>query len=415
VSSHVEAAVADAFREEWGRIVATLIRMTRDWDLAEECAQDAFALALERWARDGVPRRPGAWLTTTARNRALDRCRRGATEATKLQELAVLSSPEEHEDEGDESGVSDDRLRLIFTCCHPALPLEARVALTLRTLAGLTIDEIARAFLVAEPTMAKRLVRAKSKIRNAGIPYRVPPAHLLPERTGGVLAVLYLLFNEGYVATAGPDLVRQALCTEAIRLTRTLATLMPDEPEALGLLALMLLHHARRDGRVDDAGDLVTLEEQDRSRWDASEIEEGLGVLDAALRHDSAGYYQLQAAIAACHATAETAADTDWPHIAVLYGRLAEVAPSPVVDLNRAVAVAMAEGPAAGLQLVEELAAAGALAGYHLLPATRADLLRRLDRRSEAAAAYREALELATTDAERRYLTRRLGEMGDQG
>jgi RNA polymerase sigma-70 factor, ECF subfamily len=409
VSSHVEAAVANAFREEWGRIVATLIRMTRDWDLAEECAQDAFALALERWARDGVPRRPGAWLTTTARNRALDRFRRGATEATKLQELAVLSSPEEHEDEGDESGVSDDRLRLIFTCCHPALPLEARVALTLRTLAGLTIDEIARAFLVAEPTMAKRLVRAKGKIRNAGIPYRVPPAHLLPERTGGVLAVLYLLFNEGYVATAGPDLVRQALCTEAIRLTRTLATLMPDEPEALGLLALMLLHHARRDGRVDDAGDLVTLEEQDRSRWDASEIEEGLGVLDAALRHESAGYYQLQAAIAACHATAETAADTDWSHIAVLYGRLAEVAPSPVVDLNRAVAVAMAEGPAAGLQLVEELAAAGALAGYHLLPATRADLLRRLDRRSEAAAAYREALELATTDAERRYLTRRLG------
>jgi RNA polymerase sigma-70 factor, ECF subfamily len=415
VSPEVQAAVADAFRQEWGRVVATLIRMTRDWDLAEECAQDAFALALERWARDGVPRRPGAWLTTTARNRALDRFRRGATEATKLQELAVLSSPEEHEDEGDESGVSDDRLRLIFTCCHPALPLEARVALTLRTLAGLTIDEIARAFLVAEPTMAKRLVRAKSKIRNAGIPYRVPPAHLLPERTGGVLAVLYLLFNEGYVATAGPDLVRQALCTEAIRLTRTLATLMPDEPEALGLLALMLLHHARRDGRVDDAGDLVTLDEQDRSRWDASEIEEGLGVLDAALRHDSAGYYQLQAAIAACHATAETAADTDWSHIAVLYGRLAEVAPSPVVDLNRAVAVAMAEGPAAGLQLVEELAAAGALAGYHLLPATRADLLRRLDRRSEAAAAYREALELATTDAERRYLTRRLGEMGDQG
>jgi RNA polymerase sigma-70 factor, ECF subfamily len=412
VSPDVEAAVADAFREEWGRVVATLIRMTRDWDLAEECAQDAFALALERWARDGVPRLPGAWLTTTARNRALDRFRRGATEAAKLQELAALSSPEVPEDEGDESGVGDDRLRLIFTCCHPALPLEARVALTLRTLAGLTTDEIARAFLVAEPTMAKRLVRAKSKIRNAGIPYRVPPAHLLPERTGGVLAVLYLLFNEGYAATAGPDLVRQALCTEAIRLTRTLATLMPGEPEALGLLALMLLHHARRDGRMDDAGDLVTLEEQDRSRWDASEIEEGLGVLDAALRHDRVGYYQLQAAIAACHATAENAADTDWSQIAVLYGRLAEVAPSPVVDLNRAVAVAMAEGPAAGLKLVDELAAAGALAGYHLLPATRADLLRRLDRRGEAAAAYREALELAATDAERRYLSRRLGEMG---
>jgi RNA polymerase sigma-70 factor, ECF subfamily len=412
VSPDVEAAVADAFREEWGRVVATLIRMTRDWDLAEECAQDAFALALERWARDGVPRRPGAWLTTTARNRVLDRFRRGATEAAKLQELAVLSPPDDPEDEGDESGVSDDRLRLIFTCCHPALPLEARVALTLRSLAGLTIDEIARAFLVSEPTMAKRLVRAKSKIRNAGIPYRVPPAHLLPERTSGVLAVLYLLFNEGYAATAGPDLVRQALCTEAIRLTRTLATLMPDEPEALGLLALMLLQHSRRAARVDDAGDLVTLEEQDRSRWDAGEIEEGLGLLDDALRHDSAGYYQLQAAIAACHATAEDAADTDWSKIAVLYGRLAEVAPSPVVDLNRAVAVAMADGPAAGLELVEALEAAGALAGYHLLPATRADLLRRLDHRTEAAAAYREALELAATDAERRYLTRRLGEMG---
>jgi RNA polymerase sigma-70 factor, ECF subfamily len=412
VSPGVEAAVADAFREEWGRVVATLIRMTRDWDLAEECAQDAFALALELWARDGVPRRPGAWLTTTARNRALDRFRRGATEAAKLQELAVLSPPDDPEDEGDESGVSDDRLRLIFTCCHPALPLEARVALTLRSLAGLTTDEIARAFLVAEPTMAKRLVRAKSKIRNAGIPYRVPPAHLLPERTSGVLAVLYLLFNEGYAATAGPDLVRQALCTEAIRLTRTLATLMPDEPEALGLLALVLLHHARRVARVDDAGELVTLEEQDRSRWDASEIEEGLGVLDAALRHDSAGYYQLQAAIAACHATAEKAADTDWSRIAVLYGRLAELAPSPVVELNRAVAVAMADGPAAGLELVEALEASGTLAGYHLLPATRADLLRRLDHRTEAAAAYREALELAATDAERRYLTRRLGEMG---
>jgi RNA polymerase sigma-70 factor, ECF subfamily len=412
VSPDVEAAVADAFREEWGRVVATLIRMTRDWDLAEECAQDAFALALERWGRDGVPRRPGAWLTTTARNRALDRFRRGATEAAKLQELAVLSPPDDPEDQGDESGVSDDRLRLIFTCCHPALPLEARVALTLRTLAGLTVDEIARAFLVAEPTMAKRLVRAKSKIRNAGIPYRVPPAHLLPERTGGVLAVLYLLFNEGYAASAGPDLVRQALCTEAIRLTRTLATLMPDEPEALGLLALMLLQHSRRAARVDDAGDLVTLEEQDRLLWDASEIEEGLGLLDDALRHDSAGYYQLQAAIAACHAIAQDAADTDWARIAVLYGRLAEVAPSPVVDLNRAVAVAMADGPAAGLELVGELEASGTLAGYHLLPATRADLLRRLDRRSEAAAAYREALELAATDAERRYLTRRLDEMG---
>jgi RNA polymerase sigma-70 factor, ECF subfamily len=410
VSSDVEAAVADAFRDEWGRVLATLIRMTGDWDLAEECAQDAFAVALERWPRDGVPRRPGAWLTTTARNRALDRFRRGATEAAKLQELAVLSPTDDPEDD-DESGVGDDRLRLIFTCCHPALPLEARVALTLRTLAGLTVDEIARAFLVNEATMAKRLVRAKAKIRNAAIPYRVPPAHLLPERTGGVLAVLYLLFNEGYAATAGADLVRQGLCTEAIRLARILAELMADEPEALGLLALMLLQHSRRTARLDGAGDLVTLEEQDRSRWDASEIEEGVGLLDDALRHDSAGYYQLQAAIAACHATAQDAVDTDWSRIAVLYGRLAGLAGSPVVELNRAVAVAMAEGPAAGLELVESLEASGALAGYHLLPATRADLLRRLDRRADAAAAYREALELAATDAERRYLQRRLGEI----
>jgi RNA polymerase sigma-70 factor, ECF subfamily len=415
VSPDVEAAVADAFRREWGRVVATLIRMTRDWDLAEECAQDAFAVALERWPRDGVPRRPGAWLTTTARNRALDRLRRGATEAAKLQEIAVLSHTGEPDDDGDDGSVRDDRLRLIFTCCHPALPLEARVALTLRTLAGLSTAEIARAFVVAEPTMAKRLVRAKGKIRHAAVPYRVPPAHLLAERTGGVLAVLYLLFNEGYAATAGADLVRHDLCAEAIRLARTLAELMPDEPEALGLLALMLLHHARRAGRVDDAGDVVTLEHQDRARWDASEIEEGLGLLDVALRQDRAGPYQLQAAIAACHATAADAADTDWAEIARLYGRLAQLVPSAVVELNRAVAVAMADGPAAGLALVEALSGSGALAGYHLLPATRADLLRRLGRHAEAAAGYREALELPSTDAERRYLARRLDEATGQG
>jgi RNA polymerase sigma-70 factor (ECF subfamily) len=321
-------------------------------------------------------------------------------------------SDDEPEDDGDDGAVEDDRLRLIFTCCHPALPLEARVALTLRTLAGLTTAEIARAFLVSEPTMAKRLVRAKGKIRHAGIPYRVPPAHLLPERTGGVLGVLYLLFNEGYAATAGADLVRQNLCAEAIRLVRVLTKLMPDEPEALGLLALMLLQDARRAARIDDAGDVVPLEEQDRSRWDRAEIDEGLRLLDDALRRDRAGTYQLQAAIAACHATATRAEDTDWPRIAQLYGRVAELVPSPVVELNRAVAVAMADGPAAGLELVDALDASGELAGYHLLPATRADLLRRLGRRAEAAAAYHEALELVSTDAERRYLERRLAETG---
>ena len=412
MSPGVEAAVADAFRDEWGRVLATLIRMTRDWDLAEECAQDAFALALERWPRDGVPRRPGAWLTTTARNRAVDRLRRGATETAKLQELSVPSQTDDPDDLGDDDdrSVRDDRLRLIFTCCHPALPLEARVALTLRTLAGLTTAEIARAFLVPEPTMAKRLARAKAKIRHAGIPYRVPPGHLLPERTGGVLAVLYLLFNEGYAATAGADLVRHDLCAEAIRLARTLAMLMPDEPEALGLLSLMLLHDARRAARTDGA-ELIALEDQDRARWDASEIDEGLAHLDAALRHNRVGAYQLQAAIAACHAIAADATDTDWKEIALLYERLAQLVPSAVVELNRAVAVAMADGPAAGLEIVDSLDDSGALAGYHLLPATRADLLRRLGRHAEAAAAYREALELATADAERRYLTRRLAEV----
>jgi RNA polymerase sigma-70 factor (ECF subfamily) len=406
----VDAAVSAAFQQEWGRIVATLIRMTGDWDLAEECAQDAFTTALARWPADGVPDRPGAWLTTTARNRALDKLRRSKNEAAKLKEAAMLSEPPEPADTGG-SGVIDDRLRLIFTCCHPALSLEARVALTLRTLAGLTTAEIARAFLVPEATMAKRLVRAKHKIRDAGIPYRVPPAHLLPDRMTGVLGVLYLLFNEGYAATSGPDLVRLDLCAEAIRLGRILAGLMPAEPETSGLLALMLLTDARRPARFDARGDVITLDEQDRNRWDAAKIGEGLALLDAAIRHRRAGQYQLQAAIAACHARAADPADTDWAQIAALYGLLREVTPSAVVELNRAVAVAMADGPAAGLQLVDALEADGQLAGYHLLTATRADFLRRLGRLEEAAASYREALDMTATEPERRFLSRRLDEV----
>ncbi|MCX5243736.1 RNA polymerase sigma factor [Streptomyces sp. NBC_00201] len=409
----VEKAVAAAFREEWGQVVATLIRVTGDWDLAEECAQDAFAQALDRWRRDGVPRRPGAWLTTTARNRALDVLRREAVGAAKLREAAVLvrdEGPYDPEYDGDDSGVQDDRLRLIFTCCHPALPIEARVALTLRTLAGLTTPEIARAFLVPEATMAQRLVRAKKKIRNAGIPYRVPPAHLLPERTTGVLGVVYLLFNEGYTATSGVDLVRTNLCAEAIRLARVLARLMPDEPEVTGLLALLLLHDARRLTRVDAAGELVTLEDQDRGAWDRTEIDEGALLLEAALRRGRPGPYQIQAAIAACHATAVTADDTDWADIGALYGELTRFVPSPVVRLNRAVAVGMSEGPDAGLALVAELEHEGDLADYHLLPATRADLLRRGGRTKEAVAAYERALELVENDAERRFLQKRLAE-----
>jgi RNA polymerase sigma-70 factor (ECF subfamily) len=417
MTREVEQLVATAFQEGWGQIVATLIGMTGDWDLAEECAQDAFTAALEAWPRKGVPDMPGAWLTSVARNRATDVLRRRALGVAKLTEVAVNSRDGDVEplgpddiDEAAVSGVQDDRLRLIFTCCHPALPLDAQVALTLRTLVGLTTPEIAHAFLVPEPTMAQRLVRAKRKIRNARIPYRVPPAEILAQRTTAVLGVLYLLFNEGYSATSGALLVRNSLIEEAIRLARLLSGLMPEECEVAGLLALLLMHDARHGARLDELGDLITLEDQDRTRWDSDQIAEATVILRNAMQQSRPGPYQIQAAIVACHATASNAAATDWSQIAALYDRLADAAPSPVVELNRAVAVAMAHGPAAGLAIVESLAATQSLPGYHLLPAVRADLLRRLHRSDEAARYYGEALSLVKTDSERRFLARRLAE-----
>lgn len=389
--------------------MATLIRVLGDFDLAEDAVQEAFAEALRTWPERGLPDNPGAWITTTARNRAVDRLRRERVLREKTQTLTRLAELEAlGGDEIDVSGIPDDRLRLMFTCCHPALPMEARVALTLKTLGGLTNAEIARAFLVAEPAMAQRIVRAKRKIRAAAIPYRVPPPDLLPQRVPGVLAVLYLVFNEGYAATSGP-LVRIELCDEAIRLSRVLVAQMPQEAEATGLMALMLLQHSRRDARTDEHGDLVLLEDQDRARWDHDMIDEGLVVLDAAIAARRPGPYQVQAAIAALHARAPRAEDTDWPQIAALYDRLTRMTPSPVVELNRAVAVAMADGPARALPLVDALAAE--LDGYHLFHSARADLLRRLGASDESAAAYRRALELATNASERAYLQTRLKEV----
>jgi RNA polymerase sigma-70 factor (ECF subfamily) len=412
VRPEIEAALAAAFQDEWGRIVATLIRVTRDWDLAEECAQDAFVKALERWASEGVPRNPGAWLTATARNRAIDRLRRASAGVAKERVAAkeALEAMAHDEPTGmaqPDEPIDDDRLRLIFTCCHPALSLEAQVALTLRTLAGLTTGEIARAFLVPETTMAQRLVRAKRKIGDAGIPYSVPQSDALGARTAAVFAVVYLLFNEGYTSSSG-SLVRHDLCAEAIRLGRLLVRLMPDEVEAIGLLVLMLLHHSRREARVDDSGALVLLGDQDRSQWDRIAIAEGLELLESLPANRARGPYEVQAAIAACHVRASTPEATDWPQIADLYGELLRLTPSPVVELNRAVALAMADGPAVGLTIVDALQASGDLAGYHLLPATRGDLLCRLDRKAEAADAFREALALAPTPAERQFLQSRL-------
>ena len=413
----VREALAEAHRREWAAVLAATVRVTRDLDLAEECAQDAFVTALEAWERDGIPRSPGAWLTTAARRKALDAIRRASTLRSKLPLLVV---PEASDDPGDGLGeglggdpageIADDRLRLVFTCCHPALAREAQAALTLRLVCGLTTAEIARAFLVSEATMAARVTRAKRKIAAARIPYRVPGAHELPERLDAVLTVVHLVLTTGHTAPSGDALVRDDLVARAIDLGRVLLGLMPDEGEVRGLLALMLLTDARRATRVDPQGDLVLLEDQDRSRWDREAIAEGRALVTAALRGGRPGRFTLQAAIAATHADARTWAETDWVQIVALYDLLLLTWPSPVVALNRAAALAMRDGAEVGLVALGALDAS-ALAGYHYLPAARADLLRRLGRREEAASAYREALALVDNTTERTFLQRRLAEV----
>jgi RNA polymerase sigma-70 factor, ECF subfamily len=395
------AGIERVFREEYGRAVAVLTRVFGDIDIAEDAVQDAFAEAARRWPSAGPPPSPAGWIITTARNRAIDRLRREAARDGKHAQAALLHAREEHA--GEEGPVHDDRLRLMFTCCHPALATAARVALTLRLLGGLTTAEIAHAFLVPEPTMAQRLVRAKAKIRDAGIPYRVPAEADLPGRVSAVLAVVYLIFNEGYTASSGQTLARAGLCAEAIRLGRLLAQLMPDEPEVRGLLALMLLTESRRAARTSADGALVLLADQDRTRWDRALVAEGQAIVRQCLRRGQPGPYQIQAAINAVHSDAPTAADTDWPQILRLYDQLLVVAPSPVAALNRAVAVAEVDGPAAALALVDGLAPAS-LGGYYLYHAIRADLLRRLGRRPEADAAYETAIGQAGNAAERAHL-----------